>query len=308
MKTKLYILTGFLGSGKTTLLLNILEKLQGHRVGVIQNESGKISVDGALLRNDDIQMVEITHGSIFCACQKSGFVTALCDMASRGFEYLFVESTGIGDPSNVGEILAMVSEDGGSLDFHGVICLVDAVNFAWQLSCREEAYRQVKHCHMAVITKTDLVPPWVLGETETAIRGINPVCPISSCVNGRLDMSFLREDLLRYAWAEDEQSVNTKDTKPKTIFMNILAPVERRELQDFLKGISPSVLRVKGFADVIGQGCCQIDLVGQVLGVRPVEYTEKPQLVFISDKGPAVIRDVFDAWKSKVSSPMELKN
>ena len=41
--TKLYVLTGFLGSGKTTLLLNILKHLKGRRVGVIQNEFGKLA-------------------------------------------------------------------------------------------------------------------------------------------------------------------------------------------------------------------------------------------------------------------------
>ena len=37
---KLYFLTGFLGSGKTTLLKNLLENMEGMKVGVIQNELG----------------------------------------------------------------------------------------------------------------------------------------------------------------------------------------------------------------------------------------------------------------------------
>ena len=84
--TKLYILTGFLGSGKTTLLLNILKHLKGHRVGIIQNEFGKLSIDGDILRNDDIQMIEITRGSIFCSCLKLSFVAALNEMAQQNFE------------------------------------------------------------------------------------------------------------------------------------------------------------------------------------------------------------------------------
>ena len=67
-KTKLYVLTGFLGSGKTTILLKLLEQLKGHRVGVIQNEFGKLSIDGEILRDGDIKMVELNRGSIFCTC------------------------------------------------------------------------------------------------------------------------------------------------------------------------------------------------------------------------------------------------
>ena len=105
VNTKLYVLTGFLGSGKTTALLKLLERLKGSRIGVIQNEFGKLGIDGTILRNDDIQMVEINRGSIFCTCQKLNFVKALADMAQQDFDYLFVESSGWGDPSNVQEIL-----------------------------------------------------------------------------------------------------------------------------------------------------------------------------------------------------------
>ena len=68
--TKLYVITGFLGAGKTTLLLKLLEHLKGSRVGIIQNEFGKLGIDGAILKNDDIHMVEINRGSIFCSCLK----------------------------------------------------------------------------------------------------------------------------------------------------------------------------------------------------------------------------------------------
>ena len=45
-KKKLYVLTGFLGAGKTSLLLHLLSGLEGRKIGVIQNEFGKLSVDG----------------------------------------------------------------------------------------------------------------------------------------------------------------------------------------------------------------------------------------------------------------------
>ena len=97
-KTQLYVLTGFLGSGKTTILLKLLDSLKGKKVGIIQNEFGKLGIDGTILRNDDIQMVEINRGSIFCSCLKLSFVQALAEMAEHEFDYLFVESSGLGDP------------------------------------------------------------------------------------------------------------------------------------------------------------------------------------------------------------------
>ena len=154
---KLYILTGFLGSGKTTLLLNLLHHLKGHKVGVIQNEFGKLSIDGDILRSGDIQMVEITRGSIFCTCLQLKFVEALSEMAKQDFEYLFVESSGLGDPSNVQSILdAAEIAAGKKMDFRGVICLVDAKNFWEQINDGDYVNRQLRHCHLAAITKGKL--------------------------------------------------------------------------------------------------------------------------------------------------------
>ena len=150
--TQLYVLTGFLGAGKTTVLLKILEQLKGHRVGIIQNEFGKLGIDGTILRNDDIQMVEINRGSIFCSCLKLHFVNALSEMAQQDFEYLFVESSGLGDPSNVEEILqAAQVVSGKEYDFKGVICLVDAVNFLLKFDYMVTLCRVFKNCHMYVI-------------------------------------------------------------------------------------------------------------------------------------------------------------
>ena len=309
MRTQLYVLTGFLGAGKTTLLLRLLEHLEGHKVGVIQNESGKVGIDGAITRRDAVEMIEINNGSIFCACHKNGFVTTLASMAKREFEYLLVESTGIGDPSNVEWIVEKARESAGDrFDFRGVICLVDAANFVWQLALHEEARRQIKHCHMAVITKGDLVSRAVVQEAETAIRGIHPLCPIHRSVQGDLSPAFLEEDLLQYRWTEAEESLNNRDSRPKTIFVNVKEPVDRKELLAFLQAVAPEVLRVKGFVPVTGEGMQQVDVVGRVMALRPTALQEAAQLVFISAKGPAVIRDVAAAWKAHVHAAMDIKN
>ena len=253
--TKLYVLTGFLGSGKTTLLLKILENLRGHRVGIIQNEFGKLSIDGDILRNDDIQMVEITRGSIFCSCLKLSFVAALAEMAQQNFEYLFVESSGLGDPSNVEEILqAAELASGKKFDFGGVLCMVDAYNFLQQVEDEETVNRQLKHCHLAAITKSDLVDEAQLAAITDKIRSINPVCRLEESHMGDLDLGFLQDDLLLYQWAEGEASINLKENKPKTLFMNFEGAVEREKLLAFFRKVIPGIYRSKGFFQLAGEG------------------------------------------------------
>ena len=306
---KLYVLTGFLGSGKTTVLLNLLEELKGHRIGVIQNEFGKLGIDGTILRNGDIQMVEINRGSIFCSCLKLNFVQALSEMAKQDFEYLFVESSGWGDPSNVQEILGAVKTvSDKEYDFKGVICFVDAVNFLEQVKDEETTYRQLKHCNLAVITKTDLASEDLIQKVEEKIREINPVCEVLMSAKGKMDYSFMKKDLLVYQWAECEETTNSVETKPKSIFMEYDGQVEKEKLNLFLKAIEKDVYRVKGFCNLKETGWTQIDVVGSLIDFKESEEFEKSQLVFISKIGPMIIKKITEAWTGYVGTEMKLRN
>ncbi len=309
INTKLYVLTGFLGSGKTTVLLKLLEQLKGHRIGIIQNEFGKLGIDGTILRNDDIQMVEINRGSIFCSCLKLNFVSALVEMAQNDFEYLFVESSGWGDPSNVEEILeAAKVASNKEYDFKGVICFVDAVNFLQQLEDEETAHRQLKHCNLSVITKIDLANEEQLQKVKEKIREINPVCEIITSIMGEMDYSFLKKDLMIYQWAECEETTNSVETKPKSVFMEYDGCVEKEKMNVFLEIISSDVHRVKGFCNLKETGWSQVDVVGSLIDYKDCEQFEKSQLVFISKVGPIVIKKILSAWQEYIGTEMKLRN
>ena len=306
---KLYFLTGFLGSGKTTILRNLLENMEGTKVGVIQNELGKISVDGTVLQNNDIQMIELTRGSIFCSCLRLSFVDALVQMSQKGLEYVFVESSGFGDPSNAEEILeATKVMVGDAYDFRGCICLVDCFNFLDQLGDTETIDRQLKHCNLAVLTKIDLVDRERIEFIKEKVQEINPVCPITESANGNIDRSFYNMDLMKYKWAECEETTNSAATKPKTFSMNFTGEVEKEKLEAFLEKIEPDVYRVKGFFKVKEEGWKKIDVVGKKLDYAPYEEQPQSELVFISKMGIALIRELANAWEECVGLPMKLNN
>ena len=306
---KLYFLTGFLGSGKTTILRNLLENMEGTKVGVIQNELGKISVDGTVLQNNDIQMIELTRGSIFCSCLRLSFVDALVQMSQKGLEYVFVESSGFGDPSNAEEILeATKVMVGDAYDFRGCICLVDCFNFLDQLGDTETIDRQLKHCNLAVLTKIDLVDRERIEFIKEKVQEINPVCPITESANGNIDRSFYNMDLMKYKWAECEETTNSAATKPKTFSMNFTGEVEKDKLEAFLKRIEPDVYRVKGFFKVKKEGWEKIDVVGKKLDYAAYEEQPQSELVFISKIGIALIRELANTWEECVGLPMKLNN
>ena len=305
---KLYVLTGFLGSGKTSLLLHLLDNASGQKVGVIQNEFGKLGIDGILSRREGVEMTEISRGSIFCSCLKLSFVQALAEMGQKDLDLVLVESSGLADPSNIEEILGAVRLLAGDCyRFAGAICLIDAVNFPAQLSDVETVDRQLAHCHLAVVNKTDLVDRAALAQVLEAVRRVNPVCRVVTCQNGRIDLGVLQEDLTERRWADCEDSLNTVDNKPKTISLECAEPVSREALTAFLRQVLPDTYRIKGFFR-LDEGWMQVDVVEQLIDLAPAQARELSQLVFLSKIGPKIIRTVDSAWKETMPVPMKLKN
>ncbi|NLM43639.1 MAG: GTP-binding protein [Clostridiales bacterium] len=308
-KTNLYLLTGFLGAGKTTLLTNILEDLSGEKVGIIMNEFGKVGIDGNIIRKDGIELVELNRGSIFCSCLKISFAQAMMEMADRGLRYLFVESSGLADPSNIGEIMNAVKEFKGDVyEYKGAICLVDGVHFPEQINDLETVERQIKHCHLAVISKVDLIDESTLEKIKSKIREINAIVEIQTSVFGKLNYDFLKEDLMKNQWAEGESSTNTPENKPKSLTLTFQGQIKKEDLTRFLDKISGNAYRIKGFFN-LNDGWNQVDVVNSRIDYKLSHKNEtESQLVIISKIGPAIIKNIFDAWNEVIGEEMKLRN
>lgn len=307
-RKKLYVLTGFLGAGKTSLLLHLLDALKEKKIGIIQNEFGKLGIDGEILRRDGIELTEISRGSIFCSCLKLSFVQALAELGGRDLEYVFVESSGLADPSNIEEILFAVKALAGDVyELKGVICLVDGVNFLSQVSDVETVDRQLAHCHLAAINKVDLIDETQCTRVIEAVRRVNPACELITCREGDIGTAFLKEDLMSRQWAVCEDTLNQIDNKPKTLSLLFQDVMPQEHLNAFLNAVLPDCYRIKGFFH-LEEGWRQIDVVGERIDYKPCEPKPESQLVFLSRIGPQVIRVIDTAWKDLVQLPMKLKN
>lgn len=304
----LYILTGFLGAGKTTLLKNIINDLHDKKVGVIQNEFGKKSIDGDILKNNGIEMLEINRGSIFCSCLKISFVEAMNQLAEKELDYLFVESSGLADPSNINEILeAIEATSGQQYNYKGAICLVDAVNFLEQLDESETVARQVKHSHLGVINKIDLVDQAQLDSIYTKINGINSNLTIQETTYGKLHYEFLNEDLSKNRLIPAENTTNTPDNKPKTLNLTFSDIVDKDKFNLFISEAKEVCHRIKGFIQ-FEDGWYQVDTVNKLYDYKKIEETkEESNIVLISKIGRKAIRPIVSAWKGHIGKEMKLR-
>lgn len=308
MKKDLYVLTGFLGAGKTSLLLHLLNNMEDKKIGVIQNEFGKLSIDGEIIRRGNIEMTEIGRGSIFCSCLKLTFVQALAEMAKCDLDCVFVESSGLADPASLNEVLEAVEVlAGDAYALKGIICLIDSVNFPEQLKDTATVDSQLAHCHMAVINKTDLVDEQELAEVINLVRSVNPICRIMTAVNGVISLDFLGEDLSALEFAPCDSETKMIDNKPKTFSLECESTVSRAEFLEFIHEVLPSFYRIKGFFR-LEDGWVQVDTVEKLVDLTPCGEKEISHIVFLSKIGPKAIREVDNAWREKIGIEMKMRN
>mgnify|MGYP002408972896 FL=1 len=307
-RTKLYLLTGFLGAGKTTFLTNVLNDLTGNKVAVIMNEFGKVGIDGTIIQKEGMELVEINRGSIFCSCLQLNFVSALTEMADRNMEYVFVESSGLADPSNIGEFLEAVEMVKGKVyNYSGAICIVDGVNFLEQVKDIETVERQLKFCHLVILSKVDLIDDNKLSEVKAKIREINDKADIVESVNGKIDYNFLERDLMEKQWIKSEDTTNTPENKPKTLTLTYDGDLTKERLSQFLDIIKKDSYRIKGFFK-LEDGWNQVDVVNKIIDYKPTDKGENvSELVIISKIGPQIIRPIFNAWEEVVGKEMKLR-
>jgi G3E family GTPase len=173
--TRVYLITGFLGSGKTTLLNRIIKRFpKDQKLTLLVNEFGEIGVDGTLVEGDDIDMMEISKGSIFCVCVKTDFIKGLYELNTTVQpDVLLIESTGVANPSDLKKDLKLpIFND--RFDFREQFCVVDAAHFSDAYAVYASLEKQIASSSVFIINKTDMASAEQIAETKEIIARFHP--------------------------------------------------------------------------------------------------------------------------------------
>lgn len=138
-KLPVTVISGFLGAGKNTLLNPVLANREGRRVAVIVNMS-EVNIDAELVRRDgvsvghtDATLVEMQNGCICCTLRGDLLAEVVRLARLDCFDYLLIESTGIGEPMPVAATFSFRDENGFSLQdvarLDTMVTVVDASSF-----------------------------------------------------------------------------------------------------------------------------------------------------------------------------------
>ena len=154
-----YILGGFLGSGKTTLLMKIASMYtkRGLKTALLVNESGEIGVDGATLKAEGYDAIELPDGCICCSLSgtlQKAIVNIVEDIDP---DIIIVEPTGLALPHKVKEL---VQSSGVETEGTYIIGITDVERFEILVSKKEEFIRrQMMAADFVLINKKDIAKP-----------------------------------------------------------------------------------------------------------------------------------------------------
>ncbi|MFW2366209.1 MAG: CobW family GTP-binding protein [Desulforhopalus sp.] len=173
--TTVLLITGFLGSGKTTFLNRIIDNFpKDLKLTILMNEFGEIGIDGTLVEGEDIDMMEISRGSIFCVCVKTDFLKGLYELNNTiRPDLLIIESTGVANPSDLKRDLQLPIFDNRFV-FTEQFCIIDAAHFLEAFETFASVEKQLATSTVFIINKTDLAGAEETQKIKETVRQHHP--------------------------------------------------------------------------------------------------------------------------------------
>lgn len=196
-RMEVIVVSGFLGAGKTTLIQAMIKHslYSDNRLVVLENEFGKVNIDGKLLERLDIKLENIVSS---CICCSGALVLQdkLMDIAAHiAPSRLLIEPAGVARLSDVKRIFHFGKVREVCL-LNKIITVIDAVNYNNWLKVSKDLFEdQIRFSNILYISKSNRRNQEELIILYDLLEKINPNCPIFIDENALF--AFLKKDEVR---------------------------------------------------------------------------------------------------------------
>nr|WP_156043308.1 GTP-binding protein [Paenibacillus sp. UNC451MF] len=287
-KIPVTVLSGYLGSGKTTVLNHVLNNRNGLKVAVIVNDLSEVNIDASLVKDGgglsrtNEKLVEMSNGCICCTLREDLLREVEKLALENRFDYILIESTGVGEPLPVAQTFSYIDEEQG-IDLSRfclldcMVTVVDAYRFWHDFSSGEMLLErgqavgeedtrevvdllvdQIEFCDVLLLNKCDKVSDDDLVELETILRKLQPRARLIRTEHGRVNPTdILNTGLFNFdeashsaGWIKElEKPAHTPETEEYGITSFVyerVRPFHPERLKQWMEQWPAEIVRAKG--------------------------------------------------------------
>jgi len=283
-----YLLSGFLGSGKTSLLQHLIHqfKEEGKLPAVIMNELGKLPFDSGAVEGD-VPIRELLQGCICCTGSEKTEAQLQSLLMEHEPDVILIETTGAAHPVEaLDAVMSPLYAD--RLSFKGIISVADGKLWLGKENLPPQVrmlfLEQLRHAHLILLNKSDLMDENELATATAGIQAINEQAMVIQTVHGKLPLSFLRKLVPDRAVAVSHHARIGKELNLSAKLIIFSSPVPKEQFEEWVRQLPPTVYRMKGHVWLEGQRNPMLFqyAYGMVQWI-PEAIKLEPQIVLIGD-------------------------
>ncbi|MGE8004338.1 CobW family GTP-binding protein [Lysinibacillus sp. NPDC093216] len=253
-----YLFSGFLGSGKTSMLTDVIRQLKEKdlKPAVIMNELGKLPFDSQAVEKD-IPLKEMLEGCICCSGAEKTEAQIQSLLLDSDFDVLIIETTGAAHPVEALDAVysPLFAEQ---LNVKGIVTVADSKLWLNRETLTPQVrslfMEQIRHAHLLLANKTDLLTEAEQAQVVYALQGFNPHAFILQTTNGRVPLRLL-EDLKATAQV-DKQDVVKAPIASMHLGSRLVefkdVDFTQEQFEDWVRTLPETVYRMKGYVPIEG--------------------------------------------------------
>jgi len=240
------LITGFLGTGKTTLLKRIVEGNRDRKWIYLVNEFSALDVDGAIVSEENPDVVSIPGGSIFCKCLVTEFIGQMTKIHEQHLdaEGVVIEASGMADPRVIADMLKETKLD-RYFELANIISIVEPRSFRALIHTLPNIIHQVEAADLVLLNKCDLFDEEQLAGTEQAVRNIKADANLVRCVKGNVDFP-VHGNAGTHAELHGEYA-KCRDPNYSAFSIELPHPIAPSAIESFILENEDAIYRVKGY-------------------------------------------------------------
>ncbi|MFJ7405909.1 MULTISPECIES: CobW family GTP-binding protein [unclassified Lysinibacillus] len=253
-----YLFSGFLGSGKTSMLTDVIRQLKerGLKPAVIMNELGKLPFDSQAVE-EDVPLKEMLEGCICCSGAEKTEAQIQSLLLDSEFDVLIIETTGAAHPVEaLDAVYSPIFAE--QLNVKGIVTVADSKLWLNRETLTPQVrtlfMEQIRHAHLLLANKTDLLSEAEQAKVVYELQGFNPHAFILQTTNGRVPLHLLES--LTATVQIDKQNIIKAPISSMHLGSRLVefdgVHFTQAQFEDWVRTLPDSVYRMKGYVPIEG--------------------------------------------------------